>query len=172
MRSTIAFLAMDWISDGLNNLLLIEDAFFTQNFPSSGIYSSHGRFLIPWKSSSKVVALNLPTWIITRSAVRRKILARQTASSSPSNVTLPSSTFVISYPRSYISLFKTASNPKWQGTSKSNVLTEISSKNKSKNLFLYYLFYFELSIAKIFRYEMFLRNRYRNKVRVHKKTPV
>ena len=33
---------------------------------------------------------------------------------------------------------------KWKETA------EISSKNKSKNLFLYYLFYFELSIAKIF----------------------
>ncbi len=36
-RSTIAFFAIDWISDGLNSLLLMEDAFLTQNLPFSGI---------------------------------------------------------------------------------------------------------------------------------------
>lgn len=53
--------------------------------------------------------------ISTRSAVLRKILARQTASSSPRNVILPSSTSLISYPRSVISRRRTASRPKWHG---------------------------------------------------------
>ena len=36
-RSTMAFFTTDWISEGLNSLLLMEDAFAAQNFPSSGI---------------------------------------------------------------------------------------------------------------------------------------
>lgn len=39
--STIAFLTIDWMSDGLNNLLFMEEALVTQNLPFSGIYSSH-----------------------------------------------------------------------------------------------------------------------------------
>ena len=127
MRSTIAFLAIDCISDGLKSLLLIEDAFVTQNFPSFGIYSSQGKALIPSKSSSNVVAWKRPTCNRTRSALRRKILARQIASASPSNVIRPSSTFVISYPRSYISLFVTASSPKWHGTTNSYVFISFLS---------------------------------------------
>jgi hypothetical protein len=38
---------MDWISEGLNSLLLIEEAFATQNFPSSGINSSQAIALVP-----------------------------------------------------------------------------------------------------------------------------
>ena len=44
------------------------------------------------------------------------MLARAMASSSPSIVTRPSLTSVISYPMSYISFFSTLSMPKWQGT--------------------------------------------------------
>ena len=43
----MAFFMMDWISDGLNSLLLMDVAFATQNFPSSGIKSSHGRAFVP-----------------------------------------------------------------------------------------------------------------------------
>ena len=87
---------MDWMSDGLNSLLLMEDALATQNFPSWGIYSSHGISRVPWNSSSKVLASKEPTFKSTRSAVRKNTLARQTASSSPIKVTLPSSTREIS----------------------------------------------------------------------------
>ena len=95
-RSTIAFFTMDWISDGLNSLLFTEEAFATQNFPSTGIYSSQGRALIFSKSSSKVTAFTLPTFKRIRSAVRKNIFARLKMSSSPQKVTLPSSTFTIS----------------------------------------------------------------------------
>ena len=37
IRSTIAFLTIDWISGALNNLLFAVDAFFTQKRPFSGI---------------------------------------------------------------------------------------------------------------------------------------
>ena len=79
------------------------------------------------KSSSKVVALKLPTFHRILSAVRRNILERQTASASPQKVTLPSSTSAISYPRSIISLFSTASKPKWQGAISSTLF--INSPN-------------------------------------------
>ena len=111
-RSTIAFFIIDWISDGLKSLLLIEVAFATQNLPSSGINCSQGSALVPSKSSSKVVALKLPILIRIRSVVRRKILARTMAASSPAKVTFPSSTFRISYPSFCISRFNTASIPK------------------------------------------------------------
>ena len=74
------------------------------------------------KSSSNVTALIFPAFRRTRSAVRRNIFARLTASSSPQNVTLPSSTWTISYPRSVISFFKTASRPKWHGATNSILL--------------------------------------------------
>ena len=110
------------MSDGLNSLLFTEDAFVTQNFPSAGIYLSHGSAFILSKSSSNVTALIFPAFRRTRSAVRRNIFARLTASSSPQNVTLPSSTWTISYPRSVISFFKTASRPKWHGATNSILL--------------------------------------------------
>ena len=66
---------MDWISDGLKSLLLMEEAFATQNFASFGRYSSHGIARVPWNSSSKVSAWKLPTFKSTRSVVLRKILA-------------------------------------------------------------------------------------------------
>ena len=92
----MAFFMMDWISDGLNSLLLMEDALATQNFPSRGIYCSQGMTRVPWNSSSKVSALKLPTFKRIRSVVRKNILARQTASASPINVTRPSSTWLTS----------------------------------------------------------------------------
>ena len=61
---------------------------------------------------NEFIALNLPICKSTLSAPLKNILALQIASSSPSKVILPSSTFVISYPKSYISLLTTASNPK------------------------------------------------------------
>ena len=112
IRSTIAFFIIDCISEGLNNLLFIEVAFATQNFPFNGIYFSHGIFLVFSNNSSKVVALNLATLSKIRSVVLRKILARHIASISPEKVTFPSSTCTISYPKSKISLFNTASSPK------------------------------------------------------------
>ena len=93
----------------------MEEALATQNLPSCGIYSSHGIAFVPWNSSSKVSARKLPTFKSTRSAVLKNTLARQMASSSPRKVTLPSSTREISYPRSMISFFNTASMPKWHG---------------------------------------------------------
>ena len=119
-RSTMAFFITDWMSEGLNSLLLMEVAFATQNLPSSGMNRSQGSALVPSKSSSKVEAWKLPTFNKMRSVVRRKILERQMASLSPANVIFPSSTPCISYPRFRISLFKTASVPKWQGAINSN----------------------------------------------------
>ena len=118
---------MDWISDGLKSLLLMEEAFATQNFASFGRYSSHGIARVPWNSYSKVSAWKLPTFKSTRSVVLRKMLARQIASASPINVTRPSSTWLTSYPRSRISFFITASRPKWHGTINSNVFNLIFS---------------------------------------------
>ena len=123
----MAFFMMDWMSDGLKSLLLMEDAFATQNFASFGRYSSHGIARVPWNRSSKVSAWKLPTFKSTRSVVLRKILARQIASASPINVTRPSSTWLTSYPRSRISFFMTASRPKWHGTINSNVFNLIFS---------------------------------------------
>ena len=91
-RSTIAFFTIDWMSEGLNSLVFTEDALVTQNFPSEGIYRSHGSAFTLSKSSSNVTAFIFPTFRRIRSAVRRKIFARHTASSSPQKVTLPSST--------------------------------------------------------------------------------
>ena len=65
---------MDWMSDGLKSLLLMEDAFATQNFASFGRYSSHGIARVPWNRSSKVSAWKLPTFKSTRSVVLRKII--------------------------------------------------------------------------------------------------
>ena len=125
-RSTIAFFIMDWISEGLNNLDFTLAALATQNLPSFGMYSSQGRFFVPWNSSSKVSAWKLPILIRILSAVRRKIFALHKASSSPKKVTRPSATSVISYPRSVISLFNTDSIPKWQGAINSKRLIRSS----------------------------------------------
>ena len=117
----MAFFMIDWISEGLNSLLLIEAAFATQNFASCGKNSSHGRAFVFSNNSSNVSALNFPTFISTLSAVRRNTLALAMPSASATNVTLPSSTSVTSYPKSCISLFKTDSRPKWQGAINSYV---------------------------------------------------
>ena len=122
MRSTIAFFMMDWISDGENNLLFTLAALATQNLPSTGIYSSHASAFVPSNNSSKEVAIKEPTFIKIRSAVLEKTFTRQTASVSPINVTLPSSTLLTSYPKSIISFFSTASKPKWHGAINSNFL--------------------------------------------------
>ena len=82
----------DWISEGLNSLDFTLAALVTQNLPSSGMYSSQGRAFVPSNSSSKLSAWKLPILISTRSALRRKMLARHRASSSPRKVTLPSTT--------------------------------------------------------------------------------
>ena len=66
--------------------------------------------------------MNSPTTISTRSVVRRNMFARAIAVSSPLKKTLPSSTRVISSPRSDISLFSTASSPKWQGHTRLNCI--------------------------------------------------
>ena len=44
---------MDWISEGLNNLLFIVEAFFTQNFPFAGIYFSHASAFVASNNSMK-----------------------------------------------------------------------------------------------------------------------
>ena len=101
-----------WISDGLNNFELTDEAFFTQNFPSAGRKFSQSRDFVFSNNSSKVSAENSPTFNKTRSQVLKKMFARTIPSSSQRKVTLPSSTFCISYPRSIISFFNTASRPK------------------------------------------------------------
>ena len=87
---------MDWISEGEKSLLLTDVDLLTQNFPSTGIYSSQGISATESNSSLKEVALNCATFIITLSVVLSHMLALATASSSPSKYTLPSSTFVMS----------------------------------------------------------------------------
>ena len=81
-----------------------------------------------------------------RSAVRRNTFARHIASSSPINVTLPSSTSEISYPRSIISRFSTASSPKWHGAINSILLillllpgtvNHFRKSDPTKNIFRY-----------------------------------
>ena len=66
-------------------------------------------------NSSNVSAFTCPTFSRILSVVRRNTFAYATASASPRKVTFPSSTLLTSYPRSIISLFSTASVPKWQG---------------------------------------------------------
>ena len=117
----MAFLTIDWISGALNNLLFAVDAFFTQKRPFSGMYSSHGSFFVPSNKSSNVYALKDPTFNKILSAVLKNILARAIPSKSVRKVTLPSSTLTISYPKSRISLFNTASSPKWHGAISSTV---------------------------------------------------
>ena len=65
------------MSDGLNNLLFMEEALVTQNLPFSGIYSSHGSALIPSNNSSNVSALNFPTRYGNTSMYAAKRLTRQ-----------------------------------------------------------------------------------------------
>lgn len=62
---------------------LTDDAFATQNFPSFGMYASHGNAFVFSNSSSNVTALKLPTFKRTLSAVLRKIFALHAASASP-----------------------------------------------------------------------------------------
>lgn len=89
------FLAMDWISDGLNNLLLIEDAFSPRTFHPPNIFFPR-KVLDSLEKFFKSRCLK-PSDLDHNTFCRtQKMLARQIASSSPSNVTLPSSTFVIS----------------------------------------------------------------------------
>ena len=92
----------------------------TQNLPSAGIYFSQGISFVCSKSSSKVSARNSPAFKRTLSVVRRYILASAMPRASETKVTFPSSTREISYPKSVISLFRTASRPKWQGVISSN----------------------------------------------------
>ena len=93
------------------NGLTVDGIAGTQTLKAMGITSSSSSSSSS-NNSSNVSALNFPTRSSTRSVVRRKIFARQIASASPMKVTLPSSTSEISYPRSYISFFKTDSKPK------------------------------------------------------------
>ena len=65
-----------------------------------------------WNIFEKLYALKRPTVNSTRSAVRKKTLARAMAEASPRKDTRPSSTRTISYPKFKISLFKIASMPK------------------------------------------------------------
>ena len=110
------------MSEVLNSLLLTDVAFVTQKRPSAGITSSHGSPAVRSNSSSNDSAVNSPIFQRIRSAVLRKMLALAKALSSPRNVTRPSSTFEISYPRFRISFFKTASRPKWHGATSSYML--------------------------------------------------
>ena len=100
------------MSDELNSFEFTDDAFFTQNFPFSGMYFSHGSAFIFSKSSSNVTALNSETLIRTLSAVLKNIFAFAIPLSSDSNVTLPSSVFIMLNPSCVSSFFSTASSPK------------------------------------------------------------
>ena len=52
----MAFFMIDWISDGLNSLLLTLAAFATQNFAFCGRYSSHGSAFVT--SNTNFVLMN------------------------------------------------------------------------------------------------------------------
>ena len=73
-----------------------EFSIFRDKFFPGNSFGSLKQFL-------KGLCTKLPAFNRIRSAVRKNTLARQIASSSPIKVTLPSSTWEISYPRSSIS---------------------------------------------------------------------
>ena len=60
-------------------------------------------------------------------------------SKSPINVTLPSSTSEISYPRSIISRFSTASSPKWHGAINSILLIYLSKSSFALKKFFFHI---------------------------------
>ncbi len=96
--------------------------------------SSNGIAFTPWKSSSKVVALNEASSIRTLSADARHILARARVAKSPVNDTLPSVTLMFSPPILVTSNFKTLSSPKWHGhTSFNSFIFTPQSKINGRN---------------------------------------